>query len=259
LQPRFFEKYLKQDSNLPTENWTVKRNQFENQFFYTIKQLKEKAYTEIPYRTSGELSSQLLADTLKKSVTYIKRSIGKNETPKIFYNMPVDTVYRRMLQVSDNFLAEHILLMCQQKLENNKKINVEQVIGHLLHSYLKDFSQKPRWVDGSGLSRQNLFTPQNNVELLVKLYEQKKSQEHLFSLLPNGGVSGTIRAYFKAEKPFVFAKTGTLSNNHCLSGYLVTKTGKKLAFAFMNNHYVVSTRSIRLQMQKILTDYYLYY
>jgi D-alanyl-D-alanine carboxypeptidase/D-alanyl-D-alanine-endopeptidase (penicillin-binding protein 4) len=79
-------------------------------------------------------------------------------------------------------------------------------------------------------------------------------QERLFSLLPAGGVSGTISDSYKGQgKPFVFAKTGSLSNNHCLSGYVVTNKGKVLIFSFMNNHFVEGSAVVKKEMNKILT------
>jgi len=45
-------------------------------------------------------------------------------------------------------------------------LSTEWTIDSLLKTDLKDLPQKPRWVDGSGLSRYNLFTPQSFVWLL---------------------------------------------------------------------------------------------
>ncbi|HEY1008107.1 MAG TPA: D-alanyl-D-alanine carboxypeptidase, partial [Sphingobacteriaceae bacterium] len=112
-------------------------------------------------------------------------------------------------------------------------------------------------VDGSGLSRQDLFTPRSMIRLCELIYDEFEGREaELFDLLPQGGKTGTIRNYFKADKPFVFAKTGTLSNNVNLTGYLVTKKGKRLAFSFMNNNYTQPTTDIRKEMDRILTAIY---
>jgi D-alanyl-D-alanine carboxypeptidase/D-alanyl-D-alanine-endopeptidase (penicillin-binding protein 4) len=76
------------------------------------------------------------------------------------------------------------------------------------------------------------------------------------ALLATGGVNGTVKNWYKADKPYIFGKTGTLSNNHALSGFLVTKSGKTLIFAFMSNNYVATTSDIRRNMQNILKNIY---
>ena len=54
------------------------------------------------------------------------------------------------------------------------------------------------------------------------------------------------------DDSFLYAKTGTLRHNQALSGYLVTRSGRKLAFSFLSNHYTVSPSKIRAETKKIL-------
>ena len=75
------------------------------------------------------------------------------------------------------------------------------------------------------------------------------------TLLPIGGVDGTIKNWYapdEDEAPYVFAKTGTLSNNHSLSGFVKTKKGKLLTFSFMNNNYSGSSSEVKFEMEKVL-------
>jgi serine-type D-Ala-D-Ala carboxypeptidase/endopeptidase (penicillin-binding protein 4) len=101
------------------------------------------------------------------------------------------------------------------------------------------------------LSRYNLFTPRSIVQLWEKIY-QRIPRERLFALLATGGKSGTIKNWYYGKEPYIFGKTGSLSNNHCLSGYLVTKKGKTLVFAFMNNNFTATVNDIRRNMENIL-------
>jgi D-alanyl-D-alanine carboxypeptidase/D-alanyl-D-alanine-endopeptidase (penicillin-binding protein 4) len=66
---------------------------------------------------------------------------------------------------------------------------------------------------------------------------------------------GTIRTAYKTDNgaPFIWAKTGSLSNNYNQSGYLITAKGKRLAFCFMNNNFTRPTRQIRDEMVRIMT------
>lgn len=82
-----------------------------------------------------------------------------------------------------------------------------------------------------------------------------KNDSLLRSLMPAGGVAGTIRKAYQTDNgvPFVWAKTGSLSNNHNQSGYLITRKGKRLAFSFMNNNFTRPSRDIREEMVRIMT------
>ena len=78
----------------------------------------------------------------------------------------------------------------------------------------------------------------------------------LFSYFPVGGKSGTLKKWYGNEKPYVFAKSGSLSNNYNLSGYLVTKKGTVLIFSYMNNHFKESSSEIKKVMEKTLFEIY---
>ena len=69
-----------------------------------------------------------------------------------------------MMQESDNFLAEQLLLLASSTLSDT--LNTKTAIEYMLNNHLKDLKQQPRWVDGSGLSRYNLFSPEAIVYVL---------------------------------------------------------------------------------------------
>ncbi len=123
-----------------------------------------------------------------------------------------------MMEVSDNFLAEQLLFLASSTLSDT--LNSEKARQFVLKNHLSDLKQPPRWVDGSGLSRYNLFTPESIVHVLHKLYLEIP-RERLLQFFPTGGVSGTLEDWYSGDpEPYLYAKTGSLSNNHCLSGYL---------------------------------------
>lgn len=62
------------------------------------------------------------------------------------------------------------------------------------------------------------------------------------------------------DKPaFIFGKTGSLANNYCLSGYLVTKKNHLLIFSSMNANFVSGTKPIRDNLAKTLLYIYEHY
>lgn len=254
--PKFFACYLKPVKDLPV---SIVRSIASNDFIYNPATLKEE---EIPFRASDQVIAQLLADTVGKPVVPINMPLPEKNLHSL-KGLPTKLLYKVMLQESDNLLAEQILLLCANELPQGQfTLRTDKVIEHLLKNHLSDLSQPPRWVDGSGLSRYNLFTPKNFVEILCKIYYQVATdsvkERNLFELLPQAGRTGTLRNV-KVYPPSVYAKTGTLSNNHNLSGFMITRSGKRLAFSFMNNHFMQPTSVIREEMGKILWQLYYRY
>ncbi len=227
----------------------IRRSLGNNTFLYK-PYTGAKGFTQIvPFRTSDELFVELLSDTLQKPVEILKTKPKDLSESKTVYSIASDSLYKQMLQQSDNFLAEHTLLIVAGKISDSLKTNI--AISHILEQHLYDLPDKPNWVDGSGLSRYNLITPRSMVFLLQEIAEIVPSQR-LFSLLPAGGRSGTLQNSYLAREPYIFAKTGTLRNNHALSGFLKTKSGKILIFSFMNSNYPDSSAAIKKQMEIIL-------
>jgi D-alanyl-D-alanine carboxypeptidase/D-alanyl-D-alanine-endopeptidase (penicillin-binding protein 4) len=221
------------------------RNEFSNIFYYPPQ---SKDTLETPFITSLLTTTSILEQALGKKVsTTMTMPIGNKKT---LYGIETDTLYKRMMHESDNFIAEQLLFMSASELKDT--LNSNLIRTYILENELQDLAQQPRWVDGSGLSRYNLFTPQNMVNVLDKLYEMVP-EERLFSLFPAGGLSGTLKNGFVGdEHPYIYAKSGRLSNNYCLSGYLLTKSGETLIFSFMNNHFIESVSDEKLLLEHML-------
>lgn len=251
ISPPYLKMYLKCDSNYKPATFRVQRDFLTNAFVYPAMKPPADYRKEIPWKTSTALTLALLEDTLKKPVEEVHFDLDTNA--RTIYNANADSVYKRMLQPSDNFIAEQLLLVCSSV--KFKILNADSVIQYSKTHFLNDLPDAPQWVDASGLSRQNLFTPRSIIALLCKIEVEMKNSTLLHSLMPTGGVAGTIKSAYKTDngQPFVWAKTGSLANNHNQSGYLVTRKGKHLAFSFMNNNFTRPTREIRDEMVRIMT------
>lgn len=238
---------------------TFYRNFFKNIFYIKTKPktpeavkgdsiFKDSFTYEIPFITSDSLTAKLLAHLSKKNI-YLTKSFKNTET-KIAYSISRDTVLKRMMEVSDNFLAEQLLLNAAAY--KTDSLSIGPIKNYILNNNLKDLHQKPRWVDGSGLSRYNLFTPMSFVSVLNKLYESTPFKT-LKTFFPIGGETGTLSNVFKGNpNPYIFAKSGSLGNTYCLSGFLKTKKGKLLIFSYMNNHFRKPTAQVKAQMEQVL-------
>lgn len=217
----------------------------KNEFYYNPKSKRER---EIPFVTDSLLITELWQDLLPDKVKMSNYQGEKMEA--VAYSIPSDSLYKRMMQKSDNHLAEQMLLLASSTLSDT--LSSKNMRKFVLENKLSDLKQQPRWVDGSGLSRYNLFTPMSFVQILSKLYAEIP-QERLFDIFPAGGESGTIKKYYHGkEVPYIYAKSGTFSNNYSLSGYLITNSGELLIFSFMNNHYLKSSVEIKHQMETVL-------
>jgi D-alanyl-D-alanine carboxypeptidase/D-alanyl-D-alanine-endopeptidase (penicillin-binding protein 4) len=239
----------------------VRRALEDNTFSYYLS--PKKWVDETPFRTSRSLLVRLLGDTLRRAVVGIGRPSRAIEAQmQTLPGLPADSLYRRMLRVSDNFLAEQLLLMCAGRLPAapDDSLSTERAIRFARRQYLGFLPDRVIWVDGSGLSRLNLITPRAMLALLLKLH-QEVPEKRLLSLLAAGGGQGTLRKrYFDpagpkgvpARQTWLWGKTGTLSNNHNLCGYLRTKSGRLVAVVFMNNNFPGDDYPLRNEMQRLL-------
>jgi len=91
--------------------------------------------------------------------------------------------------------------------------------------------------DGSGLSRSDLVTAHGMAALLVAM-DSHPASAVFRSSLPVAGMDGTLRGRMKgtAAEGRVAAKTGTLRLTSTLAGYVTTRSGRRLAFAFLVNN-----------------------
>ncbi|SHG76309.1 D-alanyl-D-alanine carboxypeptidase/D-alanyl-D-alanine-endopeptidase [Pedobacter caeni] len=249
ILPKSFQACFVVDSGRTQKPFNVLRKSGENSFHYPQGSIPEGFSQEIPYKLSLSTTLTLLSDTLHKPVGLVEMKMPENA--RTIYNVPKDPLLKAMLQPSDNFIAEQLLLVCSDQL--GEELSTEKTIQYVLKTYLSDLPDSAVWVDGSGLSRMNLFTPRDMVVVLDLIYKNVNDRGRLFDLLPAGGKSGTLKnAYPKTDTPFVFGKTGTLSNVHNQSGYILTKKGKLYIYSFMNNNFVAPVSKIRNEIGRII-------
>ncbi len=200
IRPDFFEQKFLFIGDLRSDHFYIRRDFLTNTFICPGTTPYPHNYSQqIPWKVSPDITLQLLKDTLKRNISPIRRKM--DSTAKTIYNARADTVYRHMLQPSDNFIAEQLLLVCSSV--KFGLLNTDSAINYSKTHFLNDLPDTPRWVDGSGLSRYNMFTPRSIVALLVKIL-QTKNEQLLHSELPQGGVAGTIKSAYKTDNGQVF-------------------------------------------------------
>jgi len=258
VSPSYFKPNfkLKIDSIFRLRSYT-QREEFENQYEYAFPSNHDfdiVDYSAVdtltrPFHYSTNLFTALLSDTINKEITLV----GKPENFELAQTLYIsisDTLYKYMLQESDNLFAEQILLMASG-LEKDT-LSTEDIIQKTKTSLFKNQQDELVWEDGSGLSRYNMFTPRTITDLLLNLHKEL-GEDRLFELLPAGGISGTLKDWYAGEnETYVYAKSGSLRNNYALSGYLKTRKGEMLIFSFIINHYKHSTDKVRKSIEVVL-------
>jgi D-alanyl-D-alanine carboxypeptidase len=153
------------------------------------------------------------------------------------FHRPVAEIIGLVNKNSDNFLAEHIFKMVGAAAggqTNTAKKSIATITEALQKAGIS--TEGLCINDGSGLCRRNLFSANTEVGLLTKAAESNFALEFKSSL-SIAGVDGTLKRRMKqtyAERNLQ-AKTGTLRNASALSGYVTTRDGERLCFAFIFN------------------------
>ena len=245
--PNFFENKLKviYDKEEPL----IKRVEEKNIFKVNENKWNINDTIQRPFITSDSVFINLLSKALKKKIKM------KDEKDSIFnwktlYTKYSEDLYKALLQDSDNLIAESLLLMISKNKFNS--FNSNQAIDFFKKKWDIFLPDTLIWADGSGVSRYNLITSRNLISLLNQIHK-KIGWKGINKLFPAGGISGTIKDYYKSKKePYVFAKTGTLRNNHNLSGFLIGKSKKRYVFSIMINHHKSSNTDVRNAIGEML-------
>lgn len=152
---------------------------------------------------------------------------------------PIAQLMADTLKPSDNLYADSLFLHAADKLHGSP-VNwgeAEPLVKNFLQQQTGINLQKAILTDGSGLSRNDLLTPNQTVSLLRFLYDRFPLSYEYIAALPVSGRDGTLQRRFKkpGQQDLVRAKTGTMTGVVSLSGYLYTANDHTLAFAIFIN------------------------
>lgn len=258
INPKRFTNFLAAEKTDDWKGYRFRRDRYSNLFSYQFEDDNkvDPFETDIPFVTSPEYAAQFLTEETGKKVTLIKGGNYLTEEPTKLLTTPADSIYAQMMKISDNFLAEQLMVLVSDQLNNT--LSISDAIAYSKENLLADLPDEPLWVDGSGLSAKNMFTPRSIIALLGKIRAEVPF-EKIQAYFPAGGESGTIRNWYPSDPgqpPYIYAKTGTLSMSNALSGFLITKSGKILHFSCLMNNYAISGTELKTELTKVL--YYIH-
>ena len=159
-------------------------------------------------------------------------------------SLPMRELAREVFKPSQNLYTDLLLAHVGEKFRMNEDrpdATSEELGIRELNRFLADAGVDRGEVifeEGSGLSRDNLTTPNATVSLLQYVNRRSYARDYL-EALPIAGVDGTLRNRMRgtAAAGNVRAKTGTLRWANSLSGYVTTAAGEHLVFSLMLNRF----------------------
>lgn len=169
---------------------------------------------------------------------------------------PLADVVRQTNKDSQNLYAELILRTVGRVAGPQTEVTAEASGVAALVAFLTAAGVDPAplvFRDGSGLSRQNLVTPESTVKLLAYVRKQPFG-DVLFSSLPEAGVDGTLEKRFRDSpgQSRVRAKTGSLGDVNNLSGYGLSRSGRTVVFSVMVNNQPGDRKAVRTAIDAIV-------
>jgi serine-type D-Ala-D-Ala carboxypeptidase/endopeptidase (penicillin-binding protein 4) len=186
-----------------------------------------------------------LASTQTFSVTSIASGGGDSTRPSVpaplvlasYQSQPVSQDLRVINKVSQNLHAELMLRLLGKEKGTSGSIEggLEVLRGFLVNAGIKP--EQFAFYDGSGLSREDLITPEAVVTLLQYCHQQPWGQLYE-GTLPVAGVDGSLSERFRNTPAagLVRGKTGSLLHVYSLSGYATTQSGQHIAFSVITNN-----------------------
>lgn len=183
-----------------------------------------------------------------------ERELAAVESP------PLSALIFETNQESNNLYAEALLRTLQASVRQTPSTSLssgsDDIGVKALKAALTALGVNPEsyvLVDGSGLSRHNLVSPEAIAQTLQLMAQTPQSAVYRSSL-PIAGVSGSLRNRFRntLAQGNVMAKTGTVTGAVTLSGYLNIPSYQPLVFSIMVNQSDQSVSTLRQAIDEIV-------
>ncbi|MCX7906885.1 MAG: D-alanyl-D-alanine carboxypeptidase/D-alanyl-D-alanine-endopeptidase [Bacteroidetes bacterium] len=210
-------------------------------------------FTTVLYETLQRRGIQVLGRPRDVDELSIKPDYGRMRLLWTHRSPPLREIVRVINKISQNLYAE-LLLRALGRARfgvGSAEAGIRAARESLVRAGLD--TSRVVMVDGSGLSRLNLITPQDLVKVLLFMRGHPHG-DAFFESLPIAGVDGTLANRMRRgpARGRVRAKTGFVGHVRTLSGYLQTQRGEWLVFSLMANHYTVPTAAVNEAQDRLL-------
>ena len=192
---------------------------------------------------------------MKSDGIHLQHAIRIGSTPlhakqiAVHKSEPLSVMLIHMLKHSDNLYANAITktlghLHSGQPASWDDGVNaIKTILSTQAHLNKKNLD----FMDGAGISRYNLTTPQSIAHLLQFIQKTPSVAKYLIPALPIAGHDGTLTNRMKNlyHNESFRAKTGTLTGVSNLAGYLTTRNNKHYIVVILADNFTSKANSIR--------------
>lgn len=156
-------------------------------------------------------------------------------------SQPLSSIVNEMMKQSNDPIANSLFMKLGENYSHDPATWKEATtaLQNILTQEAKLNLTNASIVDGAGISRYNLVSPQQISQLLYFAYHNAAIAPFLMTSLPIAGKDGTLQDRMTAMdiQGKVKAKTGSMTGISALSGYVSTAQHKTLAFVILINNF----------------------
>lgn len=202
----------------------------------------------------AKLATQTLANSMRRSGIRISPTVALGKTPAdaksvaVVRSPTISEIVNTTDVYSDNFFAEMLEKLLGARFGGSGSTAAGT---RVVEEYAQGMGSDIQQVDGSGLTRSNLASPDDVVKLLLGVQKSPIGEEFIQDLALSGK-EGTTAGRMKGTAAYgrCRLKTGTLTGVSNLSGYCFNTSGKIMAFSTLMGS-VGSTETAHLYQDKI--------
>lgn len=172
------------------------------------------------------------------------------------FSAPLSYIVSRTNKESNNMYAETLFKMTGLSYCGSATYEASRKTASAILKKLGIDTEGYRQIDGSGLSRQNLVSPEFMCRFLAAIAKKTYGKTFIESL-PSPGKEGTLK-YFLRDIPAdaasrVKAKSGSMSGVRCYAGYIAGNSpDDMIVFAIMSNGNTGKGTHVQKHLEKII-------
>jgi D-alanyl-D-alanine carboxypeptidase/D-alanyl-D-alanine-endopeptidase (penicillin-binding protein 4) len=202
----------------------------------------------------AKLATSVLDDSMRHSGIKISPTIALGKTPAdakpvaVIHSPPISQIVNTTDVYSDNFFAEMLEKLLGARFGG---AGTTAAGTHVVEAFARSMGSDIHQVDGSGLTRTNLASPEDVVKLLLGVQRSEIGEEFIQDLALSGK-EGTTAGRMQGTAAYgrCRLKTGTLTGVSNLSGYCFNTSGKVMVFSTLMAS-VGSTETAHLYQDRI--------